>query len=331
MLPTTLMALEAMPLLPNGKIDRKALPDPRLSRAQTQRPTWVAPRTVLEQRLAGWMGELLEVERVGLFDGFFELGGHSLLATRLVARIRQELGIEVPLAELFDQPTVAALAACLGDPENAEKAEKADPITRLLLGEEAPLSSSQERLWFLDRLEGSHRAYNLPASVRLKGRLKGAALHGGLNEILRRHETLRTRFEVVEGEGRPRVENAGALPLPQVSLRGLPTGRRPVEARRLAQQWARRPFDLAHGPLLRCLLLELGEESHRALVTTSFPTVGRWRYFSMNCRFSMTLLSAASRQPCQSCRFSTPTMPPGSATVLPQGPSMATEPGGWNV
>ena len=185
MVPALWVELEQIPLTPNGKIDKKALPDPELADITAQ---YVAPRNETEQKLAAIWQELLGIEQAGINDNFFELGGHSLLAMRVVSAIRRELNVELNIRDLFVQPTIAGLAAYL-DEQN-----QGTTLPAIMAGERPEyisLSFSQERLWFIDRLEGS-TSYHLPAVLRLKGELNPEVLEQTLRTIIGRHEVLRT-------------------------------------------------------------------------------------------------------------------------------------------
>src|SRR5581483_9471138 len=190
MVPGVFVELAEMPLTANGKLDRRALPRPQLEPADS---AYVGPRTAVEEIVGGIIAEVLRLERVGVEDNFFELGGHSLLATQVVSRMRKLLGVEVPLRSLFTNPTVAALAR---EAEQRQRggASAAEAIERVGREQELPLSYAQQRLWFIDQLEPGSAAYNIPSAVRLRGRLDEAALRRSLNEIVRRHEVLRTSF-----------------------------------------------------------------------------------------------------------------------------------------
>src|SRR5262249_29513557 len=160
MTPGVIVELEALPLTASGKLDRRALPEPELISAAA----WRAPRTPEEGILCGLYGKVLGVERVGLDDNFFELGGHSLLATRLVSRIRAALGVELAIRTLFESPTVGELSARLREAGRGRGALA--PQER---PERLPLSYAQQRLWFIDRLEGTSTEYNMPEALRLRG------------------------------------------------------------------------------------------------------------------------------------------------------------------
>ncbi len=266
MVPSAFVQLEALPLTPNGKVDRQALPTPEWSRGELE-GEYVAPRTPVEEVLAGIWTQVLSVEEVGIYDNFFELGGHSLLATQLVSRVREAFEIELPLRNVFEAPTVATLAEHVEIAKRTQAGVQAPPIRPTPRKGDLPLSFAQQRLWFLDQLEPNSPFYNIPESVRLIGPLDVATLEKGLNEIIRRHENLRTTFETVDGRPTQVIAPELIIPLRIVDVQHLPRAEREAEALRLAQQEAQRPFDLTRGPLLRVRLLRLGEEDHIVLLT----------------------------------------------------------------
>ncbi|MBB4685797.1 non-ribosomal peptide synthetase [Amycolatopsis jiangsuensis] len=182
--PASITVLDALPLTPHGKLDRAALPAPRYESSGE------AAREGIEELLAGLFGEVLGIPAPSARESFFDLGGHSLLATRLLSRIRTVLGCEIPLRELFDNPTVAGLAAALG-----AAAEGRPAATAMVRPKELPLSFAQQRLWFFDRLHGPDATYNIPLAARFTGPLDPAALRTALNDVVMRHESLRTVFE----------------------------------------------------------------------------------------------------------------------------------------
>ena len=245
---------------------------------------YVAPRDKSERTLAGIWGEMLGVEAVGVHDNFFELGGDSLLATQILARVRSVLDTDLSLGSLFERPTIAeqsqllnAAAAPATTPEAASVGlDLLPPIQRQAAGVEPVLSSAQQRLWFLDRLEGPNAAYNMPAALRLEGTLDRDALARSLSEISRRHETLRTSYPEVDGQPVLAVVPPRALALPGVDLSALPPAAGAREAQRLAREDAVRAFDLASGPMMRATLLRLGSESHILLVTLHHINVDAW-------------------------------------------------------
>ncbi len=266
MVPSAFAMLEALPLSPNGKVDRRALA--RVEPESTTDFVLTAPRGPVEEMLAEIWSDLLGVERIGAHQGFFELGGHSLLAMRVASRMRQAFGVDLPLRRLFEAPTVAGLAReveaalALSSEHRLPPPLRRRPTSADTGKGSLPLSFGQERLWFLDQLEPGSAAYNMPGAVRLTGRLNVPALAAALNGVVRRHEALRTVFTVGPEGGFQEIRPALHIPLPVVDLRGLPPERREPEAGELAEAQGRLPFDLARGPLLRTFLLELGESDH---------------------------------------------------------------------
>ncbi|HKI00347.1 MAG TPA: amino acid adenylation domain-containing protein [Thermoanaerobaculia bacterium] len=247
--------------------------------AQHARPAletaYLAPRDAEEESIAAVWRELLGLDRVGVEDDFFALGGDSLMAMQLLTRLRQATGAAIPLQAIFETPTVAGLAATVA----AFRGTQAPPIVPVAPAAregEIPLSFSQQRLWFLDQLSTAGSAYNIFPAFRLAGRLDAGALARSLSEMARRHEILRTVFPAVEGRPIQVVQPAHPVPLPRVDLRGLPAERREEECQRLAMAVARRPFDLARGPLLAATLLVLGEEEHLMFVAIHHILCDGW-------------------------------------------------------
>ncbi|HVR95695.1 MAG TPA: non-ribosomal peptide synthase/polyketide synthase, partial [Thermoanaerobaculia bacterium] len=266
MVPAAFVLLPALPLTSSGKVDRKALPAPEWRNEES----YAAPRTQVEEILADLWAELLGLDRVGVHDHFFALGGHSLLATQVVSRVRQVLGVEVPLRSLFEAPTVAGLAERVGEGRKVSL----PPIERVSRDEVLPLSFAQERLWFIDQLEPGGSAYNVPAAVRLTGRLDRPAFAASWNEVVRRHESLRTTFEDDLGTPRQVVSADARAHLSVVDLSSL--GEPELESRRLTREEARRPFDLRRGPLLRGTLVVLGESVHLVLLNMHHIVGDAW-------------------------------------------------------
>jgi amino acid adenylation domain-containing protein len=263
MVPAVFAPLPSLPLSPNGKVDRRAL-------ARLQSPSAEArggePATPLERRIAAVWSDLLGQPRIGRDDSFFELGGHSLLAIQAVSRLRDQLGVEVPVRTLFEEPAPAGLAARIEAGLRAEPAPAAAVIRPAGRDGLLPLSFAQERLWFLEQLEPGSAFYNIPSASRLTGPVHVGALRRGIAELVRRHESLRTTFGDVQGRPFQIVSAAapgtasGAIPL--VDLSGLPGHLRDPEMRWQAAEETRRPFDLARGPLFRIPLFRLGAEEH---------------------------------------------------------------------
>ncbi len=253
---------------------------------------WAAPRSAREERLVAIWEQILGIDGIGVFDDFFDLGGHSLLGTQLVSRLRTEMQVEVPLARLFEAPTVAELAAAVeaelarAGGGAAAAATAAAPIAAALppiaprsQGGPAPLSFPQQRLWFLDRLDPGSPAYNMARGLRLWGRLGDrdlAALAAAIAEIVRRHQVLRATFQ--DTEAAP-AQVAGPPPpqcLPLIDLSGLPDVARQGETRRRINASARQPFDLATGPPLRTLVLRLAADEHVVSVVMHHIVTDGW-------------------------------------------------------
>ncbi|HKV07487.1 MAG TPA: amino acid adenylation domain-containing protein, partial [Thermoanaerobaculia bacterium] len=259
MVPGAFVALANLPLTANGKVDRKALPAPEDNAAAEE---WIAPRTPVEEMVAGIFADLLQIPRAGAEESFFDLGGHSLLGTQLVSRLHESFGVELPLRVIFERPTVRALSESVETLRSAEQGWDRPPLVRTPREGLLPLSFAQQRLWFLEQLQPGSPLYNLPSALRLAGPLDVAVLRRALDEIVRRHETLRTTFVAERGLPAQRVAPTLSLPLPVVDLSGLPEISRPEEERRRLAEASRRPFDLARGPLLRVLLLREATECH---------------------------------------------------------------------
>ncbi|MGC0779176.1 MAG: amino acid adenylation domain-containing protein, partial [Candidatus Acidiferrum sp.] len=275
MVPAVFVLLDTLPLLSNGKIDRRALPAPDRTRPELDN-TFVAPRTPTEELLAQIWAQLLDLERVGVHDNFFDLGGHSLLATQAVSRMREAFQVEIPLRRLFEVPTVAGLAESIETTRQSGQDLLAPPILPVPRNGDLTLSFGQQRLWFFDQLEPGLSAYNIPAAVRLKGPLNLAALERSLNEIVQRHESLRTTFGKVEGRPTQVIAPTLTVKLPVVDLRNLPASQRDIEVRRLVTAEAQRPFDLSTGPLIRGTVLRLADEEHVGLLTMHHIVSDGW-------------------------------------------------------
>uniref|UniRef100_UPI003B3A91E7 amino acid adenylation domain-containing protein n=1 Tax=Longimicrobium sp. TaxID=2029185 RepID=UPI003B3A91E7 len=273
MVPSAFVLLDALPMTANGKLDRKALPAPEYA-ADADR--YVAPRTPMEEVLAGIWAEVLRIERVGVEASFFELGGHSLLATRVVSRIREVLGVEVPLRALFEGPTVAELAGRVEDIRSAGEGDALPPLVPVAREAPLPLSFAQERLWFLHQMEPEDVGYNMHRSSRLRGGFDASALERALTELVRRHETLRTTFHPAEQGAVQVVHPAAPAQLPVVDLTGLAPQDREQEASRLEREEVERPFDLERGPLLRVTLLRLSGDDHVLLLTVHHIVSDGW-------------------------------------------------------
>jgi len=274
MLPSAFVLLDALPLSPNGKVDRRALPEPE--RVRGDEGTWVAPSDPVEELLAGIWSEVLKVDRVGARDSFFALGGHSLLATQVISRIRGVLGVDLPLRELFEAPTLADLARAVRAARERESlpAPPLASVPREDRGAAFPLSFSQQRLWFLDQIEPGNAAYNMPMPVRLRGELSVDRLERIFQEVVRRHEALRTTFTAVDGQPVQVIHPELRPELRTLDLADQVDAEE--QALRTIQEDAWRPFDLRTGPLLRLTLVRLAERDHVLLLTLHHIVSDGW-------------------------------------------------------
>ncbi|CAJ7223423.1 non-ribosomal peptide synthetase [Burkholderia pseudomallei] len=254
MVPSAYVRLDAWPLTPNGKLDRRALPAP--ADDAYARAEYEAPQGAKEEALAAIWRELLHVERVSRHDNFFELGGHSLLAVQLVSRLRQALSVEVALGTVFDAPVLSALAERL----EAENTAVLPPIPLTPRDGRIALSLAQQRLWFLTQLEGVSEAYHMSGAVRLDGLLNREVLQRALNRIVMRHEALRTCFAREEGEPIQVIQPHADLTVSYHDLREAEQSEQ--RAKDLSQAHASAPFDLSRDLPVRVLLLQLADEAH---------------------------------------------------------------------
>ncbi|ARU63613.1 hypothetical protein CBW65_23305 [Tumebacillus avium] len=268
MVPSAYVLLEAYPLLPNGKVNRRALPRPEAA----QGGEYVAPRNHTESTLAMIFSDLLHVPQVGITDNFFDLGGHSLLAIQAVAQISAQLDVQLDLRTLFEQPTVERLAQTLDRMER----KALPPIKKADRNGQLPLSFAQERLWFFEELQSGTAAYNIPGGLRMKGYLDIAALEESLNLILTRHEALRTSFATVDGQPQQIIADKVQVPFAVIDLQGLPEADREGEAVRIMNEEARKPFTLSEVPLIRANLLRMGSEDHILLLTLHHIVADGW-------------------------------------------------------
>lgn len=254
LVPDKVVAISAIPLTVNGKVDRRALPTPDLTSGSDFRP----PRTYFEEVLCGLFTEVLGLDRVGIDDDFFELGGQSLLATRLVSRIRATLGIDIPIRAVFDARTVVALSRSA-----ATATEPARPTLRTYQRpERMPVSYAQQRLWFIERFEGPSATYHVPLPLLVNGDVDIAALRTAINAVVARHESLRTTFNV-DGEGLPyqEVHDPGSLE-PSFDIRDVATANADEEMAGALSE----TFDLSTQLPIRAHIFRLAPERHLLLL-----------------------------------------------------------------
>ncbi|MEH2040987.1 amino acid adenylation domain-containing protein [Nostoc sp.] len=294
MVPNAFVLLESLPLTSNGKVDRRALATHELDSTLLEK--YVAPRTPIEEMLALLWTQVLKLERVGIHDNFFEVGGHSLLATQLLSRIRNIFKVELPLRELFARATIADLAQSIGQLQQQDLELSTPPILPRAENAQLPLSYAQQRLWFLDQLQPLGGLYNIPLTLRLVGTLNVAALEQSLQEIIHRHEVLRTNFINVDGQPTQIIRGQGAGGREQgaggreqgtgnreqgivrtsdplapwtvsiVDFKHLSTSEKEIATQQLVQKQAIQGFNLANEPLVRATLVVLSETEHALLV-----------------------------------------------------------------
>ncbi|MGB8509396.1 MAG: amino acid adenylation domain-containing protein, partial [Pyrinomonadaceae bacterium] len=276
MAPSAFVMLGSLPLTPNGKVDRRALM--ALSRDEGGPESPVAePRTPIEKALVEMWAEVLNLTTVGIHDNFFDLGGHSLATTQVASRVSNVFGVQLALRTLFEAPTIAGLALCVEEElSSGPNPYHVAPIQSAPKDEPLPLSFAQQRLWFLDQFEPHSSLYNIISVIRLTGQLDVSALERSLNEIVRRHEVLRTVFTVVAGETRQVILPAESLKLEVHDLSGLPAPERERAALALASEEGRLPFDLSRPPLLRVALVRLAETEHIAVLTMHHIVSDGW-------------------------------------------------------
>ncbi|HEV3048834.1 MAG TPA: amino acid adenylation domain-containing protein, partial [Longimicrobium sp.] len=272
MVPAAFVHMDALPVNPNGKLDRKALPAPDFA---VDEEAYVAPRTPVEEVLAGIWAGVLGVERIGVEDSFFERGGHSLLATRVVSQVREAFGVELPLRALFEGPTVAELAARLEEMRGVPVLPPVVPVERTRA---LPLSFTQQRLWVLEQLGSPGSVYHLHKILRLRGALDVDALTRALDGVVARHEALRTTFAQVDGAPVQRIAPAAAsgFYLVEHDLAGRPDAE--AELDRLTAEEAYAPFDLERGPLVRGRLVRLAADDHVLLLAMHHLVTDGWSF-----------------------------------------------------
>ncbi len=268
MLPASIHFLETMPLTSNGKIDRAALLG--IARTASPRTPFNPPRSAVQELIAGIWCDLLGLEAVSLEDDFFDLGGHSLLATQAVSRLRQALSTDLTLETFFRDSTLQDLSRAVEDALRYGLERDHDSVRPLPRPDQPPLSFAQQRLWILSQMEGAQSIYNMTFGLRLQGVLNGHALTLALDEIVRRHEVLRTSFPTGR-DSLPwqRVHSSESISLPIVDLSRLSDRHRKDQWRRMAQADVRRPFDLAYAPLMRACLLVLANPEGEAVASSS--------------------------------------------------------------
>jgi amino acid adenylation domain-containing protein len=279
MVPAAVVVLESFPLLPSGKVDLGALPTP----AWIMQPqaSYVAPRSYLEEMMARIWAEVLKVPRVGVHDNFFALGGHSLLATRVLFRVQERLGIDIAVRTLFEFPTIADLATHLRATGPTSRHHTAVPPIMQRApsdasGENAPLSFAQERLWVLSRMSPGESIYTMPVLWAVNGNLDIGALSNSLQEIVNRHELLRTTFPMVGGRPAQVVKATADVTVPVVDLGALPEQQQRIVLDEMVNKIIREPFDLDDGPLFHARLFRATEQTHFLLLNFHHLIADGW-------------------------------------------------------
>ena len=273
MIPSAFVVLDALPLTPNGKVDRKALPAPAYTAPDRQR---LAPRTPTEDLLVGIWTKILGLEHISIDDNFFALGGHSLLATLVVSRARAAFRVELPIRALFEAPTIASFAAKIETIARGESARPASPIELVSRDGDLPLSFAEDSQWFLERLDPGSALYNVPLAIELTGSLDVPALERGFDELVQRHEVLRTTYGMRDEHRVRAIAPCLALSIPVIDLSALDEPARMAKLHLLAAEEARHSFDLARGPLVRVTLIRLGARAHVMLFTAHHILLDDW-------------------------------------------------------
>jgi|GEM_PF-401820 len=275
LLPSGYVILPQLPLTPNGKVDRKALPAP--DHTIYLSTEFVAPETITEKALAEIWTEVLGIEQVGRNDNFFELGGHSLLATQVVSRIRQTLSVELPLQSLFEKPELGSLAEELENYRaQTQGIETAAIQAREQDGNPPPLSFAQQRLWFIEKMALSSNAYNMPIVLHLVGLLDEVALQKSLNQIITRHETLRTTFSEINSTPVQVINPPFELELPKTNLSQLKPSEQTRQLQQLLQTENEQVFNLEVDPPIRAKLFQLEATEHLLQITLHHITSDGW-------------------------------------------------------
>ncbi|HEY6423717.1 MAG TPA: amino acid adenylation domain-containing protein, partial [Pseudonocardiaceae bacterium] len=271
MVPSAFVVLDEFPLTPNGKIDRGALPAPNWN--ASPRADCIPPNTDVERALAQIWSEVLGVKQVGVDDNFFELGGDSLLSFRALSEICATFGVDLPARAVFDAPTVAQLAGLLSTAPRVDHTDRITPVPRDRM---LPLSSAQQRLWFLDNLTPGGTEYNTGIGLRLFGAFDPDVLRAALSALASRHDSLRTTFDTVDGHGVQRIDARGEIPLRVVDLSTVDVNERCAAVDEALADELGHPFDLQRGPLTRAVLVRLAEDDHVLLLNQHHIITDGW-------------------------------------------------------
>ena len=285
MMPSAFVMLKTLPLTPNGKVDRRVLPKPEITNSELE-AAFVAPRTWEEERLAEIWCTVLNREKVGIYDNFFELGGHSLLITSVLSRIRESFAIELPLRSVFAAPTIAALSqvitACQLEVQEQSTSGMTSntlpPLVPQVRDTYIPLSFAQESIWYLQQKNPESCSFNSFCVLRFTGSLSVSVLKSSFNEIIRRHEILRTSFTVIEGQPVQIITPSLTIPLEIIDLQNIPKTERISEAKKLAELQYQHHFDLVSVPLLKTILLRLDRQEYWLIINMHHIITDGWSF-----------------------------------------------------
>jgi acyl carrier protein len=296
MIPSAFVVLDKLPLTENGKVDRKALPAPDQSRRDVEQG-YLAPRTPAEEMVAAIWADVLRLERVGVRDDFFELGGHSLNATQVVSRVRDAFRVELPLRALFETPTVEGLAKTIEGLRRSDRALDAPEILPVSRDQDLPLSFAQQRLWFLDQMDPGKHLYNVPRAIRMTGALDVEALERGINDLIARHEILRTTYGVAKDQPIQKIAPRLEITLAVADLSSLSPSQRELQAAQMVQAESEKGFDLAADPILRGMVIKLADEDHVLFLNTHHIASDGWSSGVMLNDLSSLYRAALERKP----------------------------------
>jgi len=275
MIPGSFVKLAHLPLTPNHKVDRKALPAPddMLYRRQEY---LLSPRTPIEELLVSIWSKVFGAKRISINDSFFDLGGHSLLATRIVSHLREVFDVEVSLSQIFESPTIAGLAESVEKLLKHGQTRQLPSVERISRQGELPLSFAQQRFWFLNQLTPGSALYNIPIAMRLHGAINYAALQDSFHKVVQRHESLQAAFPCVEGQPVQVLTENEPLMFSLIDLSGFSQLETEGKMADCVNDLARYPFSLDEYPLFRVALIRLTEQEHVLVLTLHHIIFDAW-------------------------------------------------------
>lgn len=274
MVPAAFIQLDSVPLTPNGKVDVRALPD--APESDVNNGEIRTANTPVAEIVGGIWAAILKVDRVGPEDSFFDLGGHSLLATQVVSRTSDAFKVSVTLRDLFESANLKQFAERVEEQIRSSHSIEAIPLRRLPETDDMPLSFAQQRLWFVDQVDPGNPSYNIFTAVRLKGGLDVGALQESLNQIVLRHEALRTTFGARDGQAIQRIAQTLTIDLSVVEVSGSSASERETNVRQSISRESAQPFRLDEGPLIRASLYRLADDDHVVALTLHHIVGDEW-------------------------------------------------------